>query len=163
MKKIILFTLLLGLSISPVLSQQIKDVTHNFIKHYENRDFEKMFSLFSTDAEFQDPTTVVFGMSGDPMKGRDQIKEYFTKNMGDDFVKVKIDIIRESYVGNLAILNLNFKSDIKAKYFGSNKEGLISIDIPMTTILKFNSDNEIVSHIDYADYTKYMKQVNDQK
>ncbi len=132
-----------------------------FFVSYQELNFDKMVSYYNENVTFNDPTTVIFGQPVS-LKSVDAIRSYFTENMKGSFFNTEITIERMFHVSNISVVTLNFKSQVSSKNFGGSAENKVQISIPMTTIFTFDSNNKVLSHTDYADYSEYMNQAREQ-
>jgi predicted SnoaL-like aldol condensation-catalyzing enzyme len=136
------------------ISKETKEIAESYIKVYASLDFEKLSTFHNSESIWHDPTAEdLWGMKA--QKGKTQILQYLKKAY-ENAISMELKIIRSFFSGSYAIYETNMLYKTKK----GQKEITIK-ELPVNFHFKIK-DGKVIEHFDFADYTVFLPQYQNQ-
>ena len=136
------------------ISNETKKIAELYLKAYTDLNFEKLATYHNDESIWQDPTaTDLWGMKA--AKGKEEIKKHL-KNAYKNAISMKVNIIRSFFSGSYAI----YETTMTFRSKNGKKEKIIK-KLPVNFHFKIK-DKKVIEHFDFADYTVFMTQYQNQ-
>ncbi len=130
-------------------------ISNDYLMAYADSDFDAMEGMLAENATFQDPTASAIG-SGKQHKGAAVI----VAQMRSAFASISnftIDVKERFYFQNHAVFAAECGYSLAGRMFGVDQER-VRFTHPLILVLEVK-DEEVVSHLDYADYDTFAEQL----